>query len=734
MEHRFSFYADFFLEKLKNPSLFWLEITALWQQKFPNKESEQLIKYLVLNPENKVELVQMLVELKILKVMPITEFLTVLGQTGNELLAEIMSLDPDDPGRLGSISWEKIIYDLWEDLTGAVACEELSEVFTQGQVISKSEVKNISRTVGTNEQRMAKLMILLAQRTSTLEVLQKALYFLGTTSPQCVQVANKCTPCCSEQFDWIQHHRDVFIVRVRNIKEIARILHEKSILNSTDLERLEKLSSPQTKSKFVINTVQRRSGPGMQGLINACSQTDNDDLAIMMSLRPTDIRISWDALQLLQFGWKKIVENVNYELIMGYLISRNYLPYKDHMKLLSKSNEDKIREILKLAVGWEDFYEAFFHVLSLQRRYKDIFKMCYPMDFEEQKILLEVQDFLAMHMENISSVCERLADFEILTPSDVEYVAKMQTPLKKKMAIINILKNKGNGTVRRFLDVLWATYNRDCAEILAVNFRNFNMNLEEWMKLKSNWITIVSCIQWELVSPTLLNTGILDKREMQWIDKSAKNRQKIRKLLRLLPSKERGYRILLLALSQYDEFHTLLLSCQPMDAQLARRIQENEEFLMENTNRENFPELLDQLRQRNVLNELEVELIILYEDPIFELYNLLRGKTNDVIEDLIKSLQMTGNFDAAAILNVDLSTIKMTDTEWQDYQRMWLDSIESIKYLDNRKFFVSTGLISRIEDEYICTEPDNERQMRLLLQVLPYRQDALQGLVQIMTS
>ena len=151
----------------------------------------------------------------------------------------------------------------------------------------------------------------------------------------------------------------------------------------------------------------------------------------------------------------------------------------------------------------------------------------------------------------------------------------------------NVLKKKSMSAIRKFVDVLWRTRNRDCSEMVAIDFQNFHLGLEEWNKLKSNWRYIIHSVKWNTIWPTLLGLEILSQAEKDWVEKSDKNRSRMRKLLRILPSKyvpnfkffplvlkakaltltfkasvsfrAKGYSSLLMAMSQYDEYVPLLI-------------------------------------------------------------------------------------------------------------------------------------------------------------------------------
>ena len=100
---------------------------------------------------------------------------------------------------------------------------------------------------------------------------------------------------------------------------------------------------------------------------------------------------------------------------------------------------------------------------------------------------------------------------------------------------------------------------------------------------------------------------------------------------------------------------------------------------------------------------------------------LLVGKNNDVVDRLVVALEKSGHYNAAAVMSIDLSSIKMSTSEWLDYQRMWLDFIDELAYMSIREILLSLRLINEFEDDKIRNQPDNTCQMRMLLQILPYR-------------
>ena len=61
-------------------------------------------------------------------------------------------------------------------------------------------------------------------------------------------------------------------------------------------------------------------------------------------------------------------------------------------------------------------------------------------------------------------------------------------------------------------------------------------------------------------------------------------------------------------MSQYDEYYALLLKCQPMDLWQLKRLQDNIEFLTENT--KNLMTILQELLYRKIITQNEAQLIV----------------------------------------------------------------------------------------------------------------------------
>ena len=112
------------------------------------------------------------------------------------------------------------------------------------------------------------------------------------------------------------------------------------------------MTSQTTRAKYLINTLQRKSVPIIESLIDVLAVTGFTDMTIILKFQPSQIDIPWNAFQLLQQNWLEIVNSVRYEDVMGYLVSRDFLPYKLHLKIKNLANNaDKIRQILRLAVA-----------------------------------------------------------------------------------------------------------------------------------------------------------------------------------------------------------------------------------------------------------------------------------------------------------------------------------------------------------------------------------------------
>ena len=107
-----------------------------------------------------------------------------------------------------------------------------------------------------------------------------------------------------------------------------------------------------TRAKYIISTLHRKSVPIMDSLIEALILSGYTDMAIILKFQPSQIDIPWNAFQLLQQNWLEIISTVQYEDVMGYLLSRDFLSYKLHLRIKNLANNvDKMREILRLAVG-----------------------------------------------------------------------------------------------------------------------------------------------------------------------------------------------------------------------------------------------------------------------------------------------------------------------------------------------------------------------------------------------
>ena len=114
----------------------------------------------------------------------------------------------------------------------------------------------------------------------------------------------------------------------------------------------ERMTSQTMRAKYLINTLQRKSVPIIESLIDVLAVTGFTDMTIILKFQPSQIDIPWNAFQLLQQNWLEIVNSVRYEDVMGYLVSRDFLPYKLHLKIKNLAdNADKMRQILRLAVA-----------------------------------------------------------------------------------------------------------------------------------------------------------------------------------------------------------------------------------------------------------------------------------------------------------------------------------------------------------------------------------------------
>jgi len=722
MDTRLEFYEHSFRENLKNPSQFWSVLSEFCgANKIPLQAVEEHDGHTIFEAVAKSRRLQS---------QSTDRFCQLLHDSGHLLLAKVFSIDPDKVC-VGGENWEKILYDWWDDFTEILQFQQLAKVMVHEEVLQNNDVNWIVRNLDDSSDRIGMALCIYAERAPDLDSLQRTLYHIGITTPEVMELARACLPVDPDEYEWILCHRDLFIMSLPDLDPIVEYFSKERILTEKDVSRFDRMSGKLARTKYVINTLQRKTMPTMNGLISVLNNSGYTNLADIFRFQPPHINIQWDVFRLLQQNWSRIVNTVRYEDIMGYLGSAGFLPHRLHLRIRHLGSEaEKMRQILKFAVGSEYFYDAVFHAIGLQPKYEEIFDDSVQMNEEVLRSILETQDFIAQNLLNVEMVVPEMINLGLLIPSDYEFIKRMPTSVQRNMAICNTLKKKSMNAVRKFAQVLWKTQNRDCAEIISIDFLNFHLALDEWSRLKSNWGSITRHVRWDDIRQTALEMELVSAAEVEWIEKSFKNRSRMRKFLRILPRKVDGYRILLVAISLRDSYLPLLLQCQPMDYWQLRSLQDSMEFLIDNT--KDLQSLVNVLRVDNVITETEYQLLMCYDKPIQELYMLLVGKDNDVIERLVCALQVTGNFDAAAVLSVDLSSIRMSSAEWQDYQRMWLDFMDELNYLYIRQHLLSSKLINDFEDEKIKNEPDNVCQMRMLLRILPYRFGSLSTLVQLM--
>jgi len=89
----------------------------------------------------------------------------------------------------------------------------------------------------------------------------------------------------------------------------------------------------------------------MESMIDLLHRDGSLDLATIFSFHPSQIAIPWPAFQLLQLNWAALVASVRYEDIIGYLLTGNFLSFKEVRKVNKlASNEDRMRHVLRLAI------------------------------------------------------------------------------------------------------------------------------------------------------------------------------------------------------------------------------------------------------------------------------------------------------------------------------------------------------------------------------------------------
>ena len=99
----------------------------------------------------------------ILRNLNVDFFCRLLHDSGNLLLAKVISIDPDLV-TVGSINWEKIIYDWWQDFGGQLDFELLVKIMMHEKILKHSEAEWIARNLQTNDGRVGMAICLYAEK------------------------------------------------------------------------------------------------------------------------------------------------------------------------------------------------------------------------------------------------------------------------------------------------------------------------------------------------------------------------------------------------------------------------------------------------------------------------------------------------------------------------------------------------------------------------------------------